>query len=371
MADAPRVFLSYSHDSAEHADRVLALADALLAGGIDVILDRYVHPAPEEGWPRWMDWNLDQAKFVLMICTETYCRRVLGKGKPSKGLGVRWEGKLIYNRIYHNRPSGSRFIPILLPGVEPAHIPNPVQGYAYYRIATFDLTDSGFEALYRHLTNQPATPPPDRGKITILPPRPRPQPGAEEARLVYILDRLERSKDPEMVPVLFQCLAHPSDEVRRKAKAALDAFGWEAVIAAIEGLARRGDGERVGHILDGLEAFEAHPKVVDVLDRMMSSLQGAHRARAILLWERKSPWPHAGGDRGSVPQAAERLPHREGPGPGAFHLGVPRELRGEGPGRGDPDLTPGIRRPAPHPGPVPGLKHKMPPVQASELGPDP
>ena len=66
MADAPRVFLSYSHDSDEHADRVLALADALCDRGIDVILDRYVHPAPAEGWPRWMDRNLDQAQFVLM-----------------------------------------------------------------------------------------------------------------------------------------------------------------------------------------------------------------------------------------------------------------------------------------------------------------
>ena len=37
MADAPRVFLSYSHDSDEHADRVLALADALCDRGIDVI----------------------------------------------------------------------------------------------------------------------------------------------------------------------------------------------------------------------------------------------------------------------------------------------------------------------------------------------
>ena len=33
MADAPRVFLSYSHDSDEHADRVLALADALCVSG--------------------------------------------------------------------------------------------------------------------------------------------------------------------------------------------------------------------------------------------------------------------------------------------------------------------------------------------------
>ncbi|MBV8232986.1 MAG: hypothetical protein JO329_23655 [Planctomycetaceae bacterium] len=51
MADAPRVFLSYSHDSAEHADRVLALAYALRDRGIDVILDRFVHPAPGEHLP--------------------------------------------------------------------------------------------------------------------------------------------------------------------------------------------------------------------------------------------------------------------------------------------------------------------------------
>ena len=176
MADAPRVFLSYSHDSDEHADRVLALADALCDRGIDVILDRYVHPAPAEGWPRWMDQNLDEAKFVLMVCTETYRRRVKGLEEPGKGLGVRWEGSLINNRIYHDKPSGSRFIPILLPGSEPAHIPNPVQGHAYYQIATFDLTDPGFEALYRHLTNQPATPRPDLGALTILPPKPRPRP---------------------------------------------------------------------------------------------------------------------------------------------------------------------------------------------------
>jgi hypothetical protein len=174
MADAPRVFISYSHDSEEHADRVLALADALCDGGIDVILDRYVHPAPAEGWPRWMERNLDEAPFVLMVCTTTYRRRVLGQEEPGKGLGVRWEGSLIYNRIYNDKPSGSRFIPILLlPGSEPAHIPNPVQGHAYYRITMFDLTDPGFEALYRHLTGQAPTPPPDLGKITTLPPRPR------------------------------------------------------------------------------------------------------------------------------------------------------------------------------------------------------
>ena len=47
------------------------MADALCDRGIDVILDRYVHPGPAEGWPRWMERNLDAAQFVLMVCTET------------------------------------------------------------------------------------------------------------------------------------------------------------------------------------------------------------------------------------------------------------------------------------------------------------
>ena len=145
-----------------------------------MILDRYVHPAPAQGWPRWMEQNLGAARFVLMVCTETYRRRVMGLEEPDKGLGVDWEGNLIYNKIYsrieNHQPGGSRFIPILLPGSEPAHIPDPIRGHSYYRFATFDLTDPDFEALYRHLTAQPATPRPNLGSIQILPPIPRPGP---------------------------------------------------------------------------------------------------------------------------------------------------------------------------------------------------
>ena len=211
MAEALRVFLSYSHDSDEHAERVLALADALCNRGIDVILDRYVHPAPAEGWPRWMDRNLDEAQFVLMVCTETYRRRVMDREEPGKGLGVRWEGGLIYNRIYHDQPSESRFIPVLLPGSEPAHIPNPVLGYTYYRVATFDLNDPGFEALYRHLTDQPATPRPDLGALTILPlrPRPRPSPGPQSPSGGPMINIEGVATPPRIVPrKLFISYAH-------------------------------------------------------------------------------------------------------------------------------------------------------------------
>ena len=44
---APRVFISYSHDSEEHAVRVLALADRLRSEGIEAILDQYEMSPPE------------------------------------------------------------------------------------------------------------------------------------------------------------------------------------------------------------------------------------------------------------------------------------------------------------------------------------
>ena len=177
MVDAPRVFVSYSHDSAEHADRVLAPAYALRDRGIDVILDRFVHPAPAEGWPLWMERNLKAADFVLLVCTETYYRRVRAEETPGQGTGLRWEGRIVYNHLcYGDNPGGIRFIPILLPGAERTHIPDPVRGHNHYQITAFDLTDPGFEALYRHLTDQPATPRPDRGRSLSCPPRPRPRP---------------------------------------------------------------------------------------------------------------------------------------------------------------------------------------------------
>jgi len=45
------VFISYSHDSREHMDRVLELSNRLRADGIDCHIDQYEMSLPE-GWPR-------------------------------------------------------------------------------------------------------------------------------------------------------------------------------------------------------------------------------------------------------------------------------------------------------------------------------
>ena len=45
-SDPPKVLISYSHDSPEHAQHVLELANRLREDGIDCIIDQYVVVPP-------------------------------------------------------------------------------------------------------------------------------------------------------------------------------------------------------------------------------------------------------------------------------------------------------------------------------------
>jgi len=109
-----RVFISYSHASLGHADRVLALADRLRQDGIDSILDQYLLGSPDEGWPLWMDRQIRDTDFVLMICTPTYYRRVMGEEEPGVGHGVNWESNLVYQHFYKAGTINKPFLQLFL-----------------------------------------------------------------------------------------------------------------------------------------------------------------------------------------------------------------------------------------------------------------
>jgi hypothetical protein len=169
MTEAPpRVFISYSHDSAEHQDRVLDLAHRLRADGIDAMIDQYVQ-FPAEGWPAWCEAQIRGADFVLMVCTEIYLRRVNGEEEPGKGHGVRWEGHLSNQHLYDAGSLNRKFVPVLLADGGPEHVPTPVRGSTIYRVETTE----GYEGLLRLLTDQPMTPKPALGQRRSLPPRSR------------------------------------------------------------------------------------------------------------------------------------------------------------------------------------------------------
>src|SRR3982750_1012279 len=67
--DIPKVLISYTHDSSVHKARVLGLSERLRSEGVDCEIDQY-HLSPPEGWPRWMMNELQNADFVLVVCTE-------------------------------------------------------------------------------------------------------------------------------------------------------------------------------------------------------------------------------------------------------------------------------------------------------------
>lgn len=159
------VFISYSHDTDEHSKEVLIFTNRLIEDGIDCVLDQF-DTDPSEGWPRWMDNNIDSAEFVLMICTEIYYNRVMLKEKKWNGLGVKWEGNLVYNHFYINGTLCDKFIPVIFEKKCGIYIPNPFRGKTYYCVDS----DQGYEDLYRRLTEQPKILKPNKGEKKILPP---------------------------------------------------------------------------------------------------------------------------------------------------------------------------------------------------------
>jgi hypothetical protein len=155
-----RIFISYSHDSPEHIDRVLALSDRLRLEGIDCYLDQY-EESPPEGWPNWCLNQVEEAEFVLIICTETYNRRFRGKEQPKQGLGVAWEGFVITQQLYEAAAKNSKFIPVVFSTEDQSHIPIPLRGAARYDLSK----DDRYDALYFRLTHQPLIEKPALGKI--------------------------------------------------------------------------------------------------------------------------------------------------------------------------------------------------------------
>src|SRR4051794_24265963 len=97
MVDNIRIFISYSHDSDEHRERVLQLAERLRSDGAEVRTD-HDSPSPEEGWARWVVTEFARARFVLVVCSAHYTERF--DTEHGRGSGVYWEGSLIYKELY-------------------------------------------------------------------------------------------------------------------------------------------------------------------------------------------------------------------------------------------------------------------------------
>lgn len=158
MTEAPRVFISYSHDSQEHKDWVRDLGTKLRENGVDVTLDQWDLRFGDDV-TRFMEDSVSQSSRVLMVCTPQYVRKADG------GLGgVGYERTIVTAELVQNLGQ-NKFVPLIRVSAEGSRATPLFLGTRYY----IDFQDDAkfkekLEELLRELHQAPANVKPLLGK---------------------------------------------------------------------------------------------------------------------------------------------------------------------------------------------------------------
>lgn len=133
----PRLFVSYSHDSEAHKVWVRGLVERLRANGFEVPFDQDQEMAPER-WPAWCKERVDEAEFVLVVCTPTYRDRFNDTETLGMSYGVKWEGHILYNELAWLGGRNYRIVPVLPPGGRAEHVPSVIRRTRRYEVERED-----------------------------------------------------------------------------------------------------------------------------------------------------------------------------------------------------------------------------------------
>ena len=157
----PRVFISYSHDSAEHKKWVLDFATTLRSRMIDAILDQW-DLGPGDDIPQFVEQNVANADYVIMVCTPRYVQ----KANAGEG-GVGYE-KMIMTQSSMEKISDSNVIPIIREKSDPL---TPTFISTKYRLdfSNDDEIEAALDELGRKLLNAPLYKKPELGKDPFRP----------------------------------------------------------------------------------------------------------------------------------------------------------------------------------------------------------
>lgn len=157
----PKVFISYSHDSAAHKQWVLEFATTLRNRGVDAILDQW-DLKPGDDLPEFMEKNLESADFAVMVCTKRY----VTKANAGEG-GVGYE-KMIMTSSSLSKISDNKVIPIVRENGEPK-VPTFLKTKLYIDFSNDEDIEFALDELLRVLLNAPLYKKPEIGKNPFRP----------------------------------------------------------------------------------------------------------------------------------------------------------------------------------------------------------
>ncbi len=167
---APKVFISYSHDSQEHKLWVLNLATRLRGNGVDAILDQW-ELGPGSDLPHFMEQAITGSSRIIMICTERYVE------KANQGTGGVAYEKMIVTADLIRQIGSNRVIP-LLRQVGPRLLPTFLSSKVYIDFSLPDNYETGFDELLRELIDAPLFQKPPLGVAPTLQAQAAPKPTA-------------------------------------------------------------------------------------------------------------------------------------------------------------------------------------------------
>jgi hypothetical protein len=179
MADreAPRVFVTYSHDTPEHKALVEKFARFLRAAiGLDVHLDSW-YDNRRRDWSLWAVEQLTKADFILVIASPEYKRRADGTADSDEGRGAQFETAIIRDNLTRDlRRETERVLPVILPGRSVDEIPVFLNGHSTTRYHIEEFTDAGIADLLAAITGHGQYSMPQRGEWRGGSREPRPTP---------------------------------------------------------------------------------------------------------------------------------------------------------------------------------------------------
>ena len=153
---APKVFLSYSHDSEKHSNWVLQLATRLRANGVDMILDRWNLDLGHDV-ASFIEQGLSDSHRILCVCSTNYT----AKANEGKG-GVGYEKQIMTAELMTGLNS-NRVIPIIRNNHGQGNVPVFLKGRLYVDFEDDRLYEDRYEKLLRSLLNEPVSPTPPLG----------------------------------------------------------------------------------------------------------------------------------------------------------------------------------------------------------------
>src|ERR1039458_6769394 len=132
------VFLSYRHESPEHARAVSRLGELLQHVGIPVELDQFYLDkkpvGPDQGWPKWCEDRANKSSCVVVIASPGWFAAYEGTGEPGNGCGAAVEASLFRQFLYDEKGINARIrLAFLNPLPQGCAIPERLRAWHQFR----------------------------------------------------------------------------------------------------------------------------------------------------------------------------------------------------------------------------------------------